>query len=85
MTDMIDRVAKAILKARAPGQPKKDWSKVAAEAAILAMREPTDRMCDMGEGFNLRCGCLSCDHSAWEMVRAGYQAMIDDILNKRED
>lgn len=43
---------------------------------VVVPSEPTARMCDVGEGFKIRCGCSDCDHTAYECVAEGYRAMI---------
>lgn len=43
---------------------------------VLVPAEADARMCDMGEGWNIRCGCPNCDHTAQEKVGAGYSAML---------
>ena len=47
--------------------------------------DPTDRMCDMGEGYNLRCGCGNCDHEAWQKVAEGYKAMLSAAPSAADD
>lgn len=74
---MIERVAEAL---RALERKRNVGYDALARAAIEAMREPTPRMCDMGEGYNLRCGCPRCDHENWEKVAEGWRAMIDAAL-----
>jgi hypothetical protein len=39
--------------------------------------KPTDKMCEAGEGFNIRCGCANCDHTVHQCVAAGYKNMLD--------
>lgn len=53
-----------------------------ARAALVALRKPTPEMLDAGEGFNIRCGCPNCDHTAWEKIELGWQAMIDVLLGE---
>ena len=43
---------------------------------VVVPKEPTDKMCDAGEGFNIRCGCASCDHSVKEKIAEGWKSMI---------
>lgn len=49
---------------------------------VVVPVEPTPRMCDMGEGFNIRCGCPDCDHDAWACIAEGYRAMLQAAKEK---
>jgi len=48
MTDMIERVAQAILAKDPEGMFSIHYARVYAKAAIAAMREPTEKMIDAG-------------------------------------
>lgn len=58
MTDMIERVARALAKADPCGDPDWDYTEEAI-AAIKAMREPTDEMVNIGE--HCADGCYKID------------------------
>ena len=50
-----------------------------SEKWILVPTVATNRMCDAGEGFNIRCGCPDCDLTAWDKVAEGYSAMLSAV------
>lgn len=79
----VEQVARALQGTWHQGMRQRitdGYAETLARAAIEAMKGPTPGMCDMGEGFNLRCGCPNCDHAAWEKVAAGFDAMLDAAL-----
>jgi len=86
--DMIERVAKAIMRADTEGNPRfdyeewigKGWRHYAsqARAAIAAMREPTDEMVrqcmDTGHTRDDACGSCADAEAAWQaMAEAALQ------------
>lgn len=77
MPVMIDRVAKAILDATpedmmAANEINDEKAGIFARAAIAAMREPTDQMCEVGAET---CG-------TWSLIREAWQDMIDAALSE---
>lgn len=96
MTDMVERVARAMLKASNPrvdpdaltpaprGQagliPKWAMYEHLAKAAIKAMREPNDAMLDCGVAFALQASVAG--FGGWsKYVAAKHRAMIDVAVN----
>jgi hypothetical protein len=79
MTDtMIERMAKAIRKTRAPGSDRKAWSLHAARAALEAIREPTEGMLNPpGDG-----PIPFFDFHREDDARGIWQAMIDAALSE---
>lgn len=86
MSEMIERVAKALWAGRFPDEEWTDLGKLNymghARAAIEAMREPTDEMITAADHVN-----AYWHHEVGEMVsewrdemRQEYQAMIDTAL-----
>ena len=72
---MVERVARALASVDGhgdflPGSEAKSWHEP-ARAAIEAMLEPTERMCDAGE--------------EWCAVRTIYRAMIDRALAEHDE
>lgn len=80
MSEMIHRVAKAILKARAPKQSREAWAEAAARDAILAMRHPTGRMALAGEEAVNVVGQVDLGRIDVSDAAACYSAMIDEAL-----
>lgn len=91
MTDMIERVARAVDIADGefivfyPGDPLEaradsKWSETIARAAIMAMREPAEAMIDR---FVSRALCVSVHgEGGWSNYGRGqWQTMIDGALN----
>lgn len=82
MSEMIERVAKAIFADRYPGEDWKDYQKRDycghARAAIEAMREPTEAMMAAVDCAGVKAEWLS--GKAWA---AGYRAMIDAALSEK--
>lgn len=74
MADMVERVARAICEAIPFGVDQVDAAK-AARAAIEALREPTEAVCEAGANV--------LDVLAFDMEVA-WPAMIDAILKERD-
>jgi hypothetical protein len=71
MSDMVERVAKAIMAAENPDSA--DQYSEMARAAIEAMREPTKDMAIMGHSELIEGGDI---HSVWD-------AMIDEAIQEQ--
>ena len=91
--DMIERVAKAIMRADTEGNPRfdyeewtgkewigKEWRHYASQAreAIAAMREPTDEMVRQCMVYTQ---CMDTGHTR-DDAEGAWQAMIDAALNE---
>lgn len=79
VTEMQKRVAEAITSAFFDHQMQHDDASamdplILASAAIKAMREPTERMCDEGS--------LSYDYDGWDGPSVCWTYMIDGALGK---
>lgn len=80
---MIERVASAILKTRAPKQSREAWAEAAARAVIHAMREPTAAMIQTAcpshtPGVEMSSGRGECPHHRNAAFR--WRQMIDEAL-----
>lgn len=77
--EMIERVAKAIKYAWLTNNAKNidEFFKYMSEAAIKAMREPTQAMMNAAVYKGVDCG-FGCGYPEYEDV---YKATIDSILN----
>ncbi len=74
MNEMVERVALVMRKA-VDGESDPDYWREVARAAIEAMREPTQPMEDLGDGY---MGCAAFAITVWH-------AMIDRSLGKDYD
>lgn len=77
MSEMIERVARAIMSEENPDSL--DQYSAMARAAIEAMREPTDEMKNCSEEVHWGYSCHVCGG-----LKEGWQAMIDAALGKVE-
>lgn len=91
MSDMVEKVARAIAKEidcvdwTAPDNTMSHSERLnaialdAARAAIEAMREPTEEMCDAGGAYLNGFDALG-EHTAAYAARGTFEAMIDTAL-----
>lgn len=91
MTDMIERVARAIYVSIAAGRSVRPWEDIPASlrapyladaiAALKAMREPTGEMMNLGE--HCADDCYKIDHCG-EGAMHIWQTMIDAALGENK-
>lgn len=77
MTDMIERVARALVTCEAWSSFwSDDDARILARAAIAAMREPTKAMVEAGASDVIQSPC----NTSYEIATDAYRVMIDAAL-----
>jgi len=83
MTNMIERVAQAILAKDPEGMFSIHYARVYAKAAILAMREPTEAMLEAADAVMLHRPVVE-KPDRLSTLTLGFNAMIDAALEEKK-
>ena len=82
MTDMIERVAQAILAKDPEGMFSIHYARVYARAAIVAMRDCTPAMLDAGSAAHPAGGYVR-ETLLTDIIEAEWRAMVDAALEEK--